>query len=251
MKKGSLALRLFLYASLISLVWLGGYVILSEVFAVPEPAPSAPAERVTSAAEVPVTVSSQWSALVVVNEEKEVTTFLFRYADFLADAMVFVDVPVNTKAELSKGGYEVLNVHNPELPELFMVSDLCRIFSESTWCLATEEVGVSLLGIRPKECYIMDETLYNSMTETVDGRVIFVTPESLKDTIVTIAEQAITNDTLRDELVYLESYADMDRIIYRELPGGASAEEYRPEYIEIKRMVERIQGGLFEEEMTE
>lgn len=250
MKKGSLALRLFLYASLVSLVWLGGYVVLSEMFAVREDAPKAPETGVTPAVDVPMTVASQWSVLAVVDEEKEVETFMFRYADFLADAMVFIEVPVNTKVELVKGGYEMLNVHNPELPELFMVSDLCRIFSEETWCMAAEEAGVSLLGIRPKECYVIEEVLYDRMTEQTEGETRFVVNGELMDTVVAVSEQALTNDTLKEELVYLESYSDMDRIIYRNLPGEASAEEYHPDFDKIQRMVEGLQAGVFEEEGT-
>ena len=248
MKKGSFALRLFLYASLVSLVWLGSYVIFSELFAVKETAPDKPQAQVTKAPELPVPVSSQWSVLAVVNEESEVTAFLFRYADFSADAMVFIEVPVNTKAELTKGGYEVLNVHNPELPELFMVSDLYRIFSEETRCMAAEEIGVSLLGLRPRECYVIEETLYNEITETVEGKRRFKEPESFLDTVVTIAEQAFTDDTLREELVYLESYEDIERIVYRTLPGEASAEAFYPDYNAIGQMVAGIQAGLFEEE---
>ncbi len=248
MKKGSLALRLFLYASLVSLVWLGAYVIFSELFAIEEAAPDTSQVQVTKAPELPAPVSSQWSVLAVVNEEQEVTTFLFRYADFLADAMVFIEVPVNTKAELTKGGYEVLSVHNPELPELFMVSDLCRIFSEETRCMAAEEIGVSLLGVRPKECYIIEEALYDELTETVEGSRQFREQESLLDTVVTIAGQALTDDTLREELVYLESYEDTERIVYRRLPGEASAEEYHPDFTAIGQMVEGLQAGRFEEE---
>lgn len=250
MKKGSLALRLFLYASLVSLVWLGGYVVLCEMFAVKEDASKVPEADVTPVVETPMTVASQWSVLAVADGEREVETFMFRYADFLADAMVFIEVPVNTKVELTKGGYEILNVHNPELPELFMVSDLCRIFSEETWCMAAEEAGVSLLGIRPKECYVIEKALYDRLTEQSEEGTRFVVHGELMDTVVTLSEQALTNDTLKDELVYLESYADMDRIIYRNLPGESSAEEYHPDFDEIQRLVEGLQAGVFEEEET-
>ena len=250
MKKGSFALRLFLYASLVSLVWLGGYVLLSEMFAVAEEIPKKPEAGVTPVTDVPVTGASQWSVLAVLNEEREVGTFMFRYADFTKDTMVFIDVPVNTKVELVKGGYEMLNVHNPELPELFMVSDLCRIFSEETWCMATEEVGVSLIGIHPKECYVMEESLYHRITENVDGKTRFVLSGELLDTVVSLTEQTRNNDTLKEEMVYLESYSDMDRIIYRDLPGVASAEEYYPDFDRIQRLVEELRNGVFEEEVT-
>lgn len=245
MKKRSLALRLFLYASLVSLVWLGGYVILSEVFAVPEVVSGKEPEQVTPVADVPMTVSGQWSVLVVTDEEREVTKFFFRYADYLSDGMVFVEVPVNTKAELPAGGYEMLSVHNPELPELFMISDMCRIFSEETWCMAAEEVGVALLGVRPKECYVIEKTVYEELTETVDGQVRFQIPKSMKDTIVAVTKQAITDDTLREELLYVESYLDMKEIVYRTLPGEALAEEYRPEFGGIRQMLEQLQMGVF------
>lgn len=248
MKKGSLTLRLFLYGSLVSLIWLGGYVLLSRMFSVEEAVPETSPEAVTPAVSLPATVTSQWSVLAVTDEENGVTSFLFRYADFLADTMVFIEVPTDTKAELAAGGYEVLSVHNPELPELFMISDLCHIFSEETRCIAAEEVGVSLLGIRPKECYIIEESLYEQMTEVVEGQVRFKKPVSVKDTITEVVERAVTDDTLREELLYLESYLDMEHIKYVRLPGEASAEEYYPEFGEIQKLVEEIRTGRLAEE---
>lgn len=247
MKKGNAALRLFLYASLISLVWLGGYVVLSDVFYVSETIPERPAEITPPAVSLPTPVSTQWSVLAVVDENRSVTDFLLRYADFIADTLVFVEIPVNTKAELTAGGYEVLRVHNPEVPALFMVSDLCRIFPEEIWCMAAEEAGVALLGIRPKECYIIEKTLYESMTETVEGQVRFRLPGSVKETIILTVEHAVTNDTLREELVYLESYLDIEHVYYRKLPGNAQAEEYLPDRQEVQYMVERLQMGFFDD----
>ncbi len=248
MKKGSLALRLFLYASLVSLVWLGGYVLLSGVFAVPETKTEAPAPEVTQAVSLPNPVSTQWSVLVVTDEESEVTTFLLRYADFLADTLVFIEVPVNTKAELTSGGYEVLNVYNPEIPEMFMVSDLCKIFSEETRCMAAEEVGVSLLGVRPKECYIIEERVYEEITELVDGKRRFKSGLSVKEVISSVTEYGATDDTVKEEMVYWESYQDIDTIVYRILPGEASAQEYRPDLNETAHLVETFHAGVFEEE---
>ncbi len=245
MKKGSFALRLFLYASLVSLVWLGSYVLLSGVFEVKEQMTDVPQTTVTPEAVLPTPLAIQWSVLVVKDSEGEVSDFFLRYADFLSDTLVFVEVPTDTKAELASGGYEVLKVHNPELPELFMVSDLCRIFSEETWCLAAEEVGVALLGVRPKECYVIEKELFDGMTETVDGQRRFLSGMSVKDTISAAVRQSVTNDTLRDELVYLESYLDLDEIYYRVLPGEALAEEYRPDFGGIQQMSADLQSGRF------
>lgn len=247
MKKGSLILRLFLYASLVSLVWLGCYVLLSDLFAVSETQRPEPVPEVTQAVSLPNPVSAQWSVLAVVDEASEVTAFLLRYADFLADALVFVEVPVNTKAELTSGGYEVLNVYNPEIPEMFMVSDLCKIFSEETRCMAAEEVGVSLLGVRPKECYIVEESVYEEITELVDGKRRFKSGLSVKEVISSVTEYGRTDDTIKEEMVYWESYRDIDTIVYRVLPGEASAQEYRPDLNETAHLVENLRTGIFEE----
>jgi len=247
LKKGSNLLQLFLYASLVSLVWLGGYVLLSEFFSIKEEGQKQPAEVVTPAVRQPETAGTLWSVLVVMDEEKEVTGFFFRYADFLSDKMVFVEVPVTTKVELETGGYEVLRVHNPELPELFMVSDLCRIFSEETWCMAAEEVGVSLLGERPKECYVIDELFYDEITETRDGRREFRAPQSVKETIVAAVERGVTDDTLEEELLYWESYLDMKDVYYKMLPGKTSPEAYQQDVAALRQMVEEFRMGVFEE----
>lgn len=247
MKKGSFALRLFLYASLFSLVWLGGYVALSGFFTVSEPKNEPPVITVTPAERLPETSSAYWSVLAVVNGERDVTRFLLRYADFLADVLVFVDVPVNTKAELAAGGYEVLSVHNPELPKLFMISDLCSIFPEETWCLAAEEAGAVLLGERPAVCYILEESVFEELTQDIGGEVHFSSQIPVKEMIFKVFEHAVTNGTLRGEMVYLESYKDIDRVLYRELPGKAEAEEFRPDSARIAEMVEKYRSGQFGE----
>ncbi len=248
MKKGSNLLQLFLYASLVSLVWLGGYVLLSEVFTIKDDVEKEPSAIATPAVQLPVTTGTMWSVLAVRDEENEVTEFFLRYADFLSDKLVFVEVPVNTKVELETGGYEVLQVHNPELPELFMISDLCRIFSEETWCMAAEEVGVSLLGGRPKECYVVDKSFYESITENINGRVEFKKPESVKETVVAAVEHAVTNDTSEDELLYWESYRDIEDVYYKLLPGKASPEEYLPDIAALRQMAEELRMGIFEEQ---
>lgn len=251
MKKGSFAVKLFLYASLVSLLWLGGFVILSEAFTVKESVPDRPDAEATPEVNLPVPMAVQWSVLAVINEEKEVTTFLLRYADFAADAMVFAEVPVNTKAELTKGGYEVLSVYNPEIPELFMISDLCHIFSEETWCMAAEETGLALLGVRPKECYIIEEEIYRQLTEEEGGQTRFSESISVRDAICLAVNHAVTKDTLAQEFVYLESYRDLDLVLYTSLPGEALAEEYKPDEQEIKRMVQNFQAGNFLTEQIE
>lgn len=246
-KKGSLALRVFLYASLVSLVWLGGYVLLSGLFAVREntTAPSAP--QPTQAVSLTDPVATRWSVLAVVNEEREVTSFWIRYADFLADTLVFIEVPVDTKAELTSGGYEMLTVYNPEVPEMFMVSDLCLIFSEETRCMAAEEIGVSLLGVRPKECYIVEESFYHGITETVNGERRFADGLSVKEVISAVTEHALTDGAPEEEMVYLESYRDIDRIVYRKLPGASYAQEYQPDFDSIAAMMARLQSGDYTE----
>ena len=225
-------------------------MVLSEVFAVREVAPEETPQTVTPEADLPVPASSQRSVLVVVDETKEVKKFMFRYGDFLADTLVFVEVPVTTKVELPAGGYEVLSVHNPELPELFMISDLCRIFSEETWCMAAEEAGEALLSLRPKECYVMEEAAFEEMTEKADGKRKFKTGVSVKETVANALEHSVTNDTLRDEMLYWESYQDIEKIYYRVLPGKALAEEYQPDRSGVQAMVTALRAGDFAEAET-
>ena len=153
----------------------------------------------------------------------------------------------DTKVELETGGYEVLRVHNPELPKLFMVSDLYRIFSGETLCMALEEIGVALFGIRPKDCYIMEQAIYEQLTEPVDGMRQFTSGGSVKETVKTALAHSLTTASLEEEMLYWESYLDVDKVVYTILPGTASAQEYRPNKAEIKRMVQNLQVGLFEE----
>lgn len=246
MKKGSFAIRLFLYASLFSLIWLGAYIGLSGAFEVTEPdggAETAP----TPVPDLPNPVSSFWTALAVKDEKGAVTRFFLQYADFLADTLVFVEVPVNTKVELTAGACEVLRVHNPETPELFMISELCELFSEKTVCMAAAEVAVGLLGERPRVCYLLEEGTYLSFTEETKEGMRFLSPPSVKTAILTAYQHSVTDRTLAEELVYTESYQKVEQVIYDILPGTQAAQEYVPDREKIGSMVEAYHIGQFEQ----
>lgn len=247
MKKGSMMLKVFLYASLVSLVLLGSYVALSGFFAIPENKPEPPVLEVPSAVSLPEPVSPQWSVLAVRDGENEITAFLFRYADFLTDTLVFIEVPKDTKVELTSGGYEVLRVHQPEIPEIYMVSDLCHIFREELWCMAAEETGASLLGVRPRECYIIEESIYKEYTELVDGKRRFLQELPVKEVITSAVLHGVTDDSLKEEMVYLESYKDIDGVLYATLPGESYAQEYKPDFTLINELVERLKTGMYGE----
>lgn len=248
MKKGSFAIRLFLYASLFCVVWLGAYVGLTEAFAVAEPFRHKTELTPTPIQDLPSPVNSYWTVVAVKDEEGEVTEFFLQYADFLADTLAFVKVPTNTKAELSAGAYEVLRVHNPEIPELFMISELSEIFSEETVCMAATEVAAGFLGERPKACYILEDAIYQTLTRETEEGVRFSVPDSVKDTILMVFEHSVTDRTLEEELVYTESYRDIKKIFYDTLPGTVAAEEYMPDREAIKEMVEAYREGRFEKD---
>lgn len=247
MKKGNRLLQLFLYGSLVSLVWLGAYVGLSSAFAVEQPAAPAPTPTLLPTQQSLAPMSAYWSAVAVVDGEGEVTEFFLRYTDFLGDATAVVRVPVDTKAELAGGAWEVLRVHNPELPELFMISELCRLFTEDTRCMAVAEVGSALLGERPKTVFLLEEPLFQSMIQKDKNGWKFALTASVKDTIVSVVKGAATDTTLAQELVYTESYRDMKQVLYRTLPGSRNAQEFVPDYAEIAEMMQEFRVGNFTE----
>ena len=246
MKKGSLVLRFFLYASLVSLVWLGGYLALSRLFSVEEPKKEGTGGIISPAVRLPEPKALQWSVLAVKDEEGDVTDFWIRYGDFRSDVLVFMEVPTDTKVELAAGGYEVLKVHNPELPKLFMVSDLCRIFSEETMCMAAEEISTALLGVRPTETYIIEEDLYETLVKTENNRSYFRRDGSVDETIAIVAANAVTNDTEEEELAYWESYSDVDCIYYLSLPGRDGAQEFVPDKEKIAETIGYLETGEYE-----
>lgn len=247
MKKGNRLLRLFLYGSLVSLVWLGAYVGLSSAFTVKQPTAPAPTPTVLPAQQSLTPVSAYWSAVAVVDGEGEVTEFFLRYVDFIRDATVFVRVPVDTKAELAGGAWEVLRVHNPELPELFMISELCRLFTEDTRPMAVAEVGTALLGERPKTAFLLKEPLFRSLVQTDKDGWKFALTASVKDVIVSVVQGAATDTTLAEELVYTEGYRDMKQVLYKTLPGNRNAQEFVPAYAEIAEMIQEFHEGNFAE----
>lgn len=247
MKKGSFVLRLFLYVSLVSLIWLGGYLALSELFSVDEPKKEETGETNLPGIQLPDPKAKQWSVLVVADEEGDVTDFWIRYGDFRADVLAFMEIPTDTKVELAAGGYEILKVHNPELPRLFMISDMCRIFSDETMCMAAEEIGTALLGVRPTESYIIGTDDYAALTKKENERVYFDREGSVEEKIITLTANAITNDTAEEELAYWESYSDVDCIYYLRLPGRDGAQEYVPDEEKIAETVSCLETGAFEQ----
>lgn len=219
---------------------------LSELFSVEEPKKEEGGGGIPPTVQLPEPKAVQWSVLAVRDEEGEVTDFWIRYGNFRADVLVFMEIPTDTKVELAAGGYEVLKVHNPELPKLFMISDMCRIFSEETMCMAAEEIGTALLGVRPTESYVIGEEIYSVLTTKENGRLYFEQDGSVEEKIVLVTANAITNDTKEEELAYWESYSDVDCIYYMRLPGRDGAQEYVPDADKIAEMVNCLETGEFD-----
>ena len=93
----------------------------------------------------------------------------------------------------------------------------------------------------------MEESVYEEITELVDGKRRFKSGLSVKEVISSVTEYGRTDDTIKEEMVYWESYRDIDTIVYRVLPGEASAQEYRPDLNETAHLVENLRTGIFEE----
>ena len=106
---------------------------------------------------------------------------------------------------------------------------------------------MSLLGVRPKECYVLEERVYEEITELVDGKRRFKSGLPVNEVISSVTEHGVTNDTVKEEMVYWESYRDLDAVLYRMLPGSASAQEYHPDLNGIAQLTEKLHAGFFEE----
>lgn len=248
MEKDGFLIKIFLCASLGSLIWLGSFVLLSDAFEVRMEQKKLPVPQQTSATELPTVYSSGWTVLAVKNEEAGITEFYLQYADFIRDTLAFVRIPSNTKIELSSGAYEVLSVHRPEMPKLFMISELLTIAGEDLFCMAAEEAMAGILGVRPKACYLLSETVFEQVFEKNGERIVFRSERPVADTIRKIHETSITDRTVPEALVYTESYCDIKEIFFRTLPGSEQPAGYRPDMDRVKEMTERFLSGLFEEE---
>ena len=93
----------------------------------------------------------------------------------------------------------------------------------------------------------MEQSAYEQLTELVDGKRRFKENGSVRESVRTALEHSVTTASLEGEMLYWESYLDVDKVVYLTLPGEASAQEYRPDREEIKRLVQNLQAGLFEE----
>lgn len=249
MKKDGMALYIFLCAAFGSLFWLGSFVFLSGAFEVKleeKREPVTPPAVVE--ADLPVIYPSGFYVIAVSDEEGKIAHFFVQYADFIRDTLVFVEVPENTKLEFSAGAYEVLSVHKPEIPKLFLLSELLSITSKELFCMAAEEAVAGLFGVRPKACYLMGEEQFEGLTKMTEEGIRFLPPESVRETMSDVQNNSVTDQSLKDILVYTESYKDIREIYYRRLPGDDGSGEYRPDLLAAKEMAERLGVGLFEEE---
>lgn len=246
MDKDGMLLKIFVCASIGSLIWLGSFVLLSGFFEVqtqtkPETVP-VPSQNL----ELPVVYSSGFTVIAVRGEQDEITDFYLQYADFLRDSLVFVRVPTDTQIELSAGAYEVLRVHRPEMPKLFMLSELLSLAREELFCMAAEEAMGGLLGVRPKACYLLPEELFSELTGKSDAGLQFLAPESMVDTVLTVQHRAVTDRTEKEALIYTESYCDIKNVFYQVLPGEAQTSGYRPDSDAVSEMAQRFEAGMFE-----
>lgn len=247
MEKNSLMLKIFLCVSLGSLIWLGSFVALSEAFEVktePYQTPqitSEPSESLFTA------YAKSFTIVAAEDEEHSITEMSLVYMDCTTDTLVVLTVPTNTKIEFSAAAYEVLRVYRPDMPKLFMISELAHSFSEELFCMAAEEAIGGLLGVRPKSCVLVSEATYHALFEQTEQGARLKKPKSVKDTIAAVYRYGISDRSLSEALLYTESYLDLKEIYYGVIPGENLLQEYRPDGDKMRQMAESFAVGSYEE----
>lgn len=252
MKKKSLFVPFFLYGSLFCILWLAGVLMFTALFQVKPLQNAETPETPGTQTMLPTPISSGFSVLAVVSEDESLVQMYLCHTDFVRDTMSLISVPMNTRTELSRASLEVLSSYQPEMPSLFMPTELYRLFPGKKFCMAAEEMFSGLLGTRPKACYVIHEKLFETFTKKKNGTIEFIAPKDIRKLLLTIHRTEITNRTETEDLIYLESYRDIGALTVSVLPGKDEVQFFRPDTEALAELVLLLTEGrnLSEEERT-
>lgn len=155
-----------------------------------------------------------------------------------SDGVVYLEIPADTKVNLSEELYKSLQTYAPELPQYLKLSNVAESFSETYALTGCNRVLSELLGVSVTDYVRSDkeslEAWMAAQQETSKERDFF-------GTYTRWLEKSSSNKTLEERWIYYESRQKVQKVQVELAPGERQKDGY---VLSGKRSGERLQELL-------
>ncbi len=196
------------------------------------PLPDAPKE-------VPVTVY-----YVMEDASKKISAIYIEVFPVGGNVVYYMEVPVDTKVNLSEELYKSLQTYAPELPQYLKLSNMAEGFSMEYSLNGCNRILSEVLGVSLTEYIRTDaESLEEWWLLQTDG----VTSVQFFEGYTKWLEQSSSSRTTEERWMYYESLRKATELVHEKAPGSQEKDGY---LISGKRSKERLEEIIIRKQIT-
>lgn len=171
-------------------------------------------------------------------ESKKISGIYVEVYHVGSNKVSYLEIPADTKVNLSEELYKNLQTYAPELPQYFKLSTVAESFSENYALTGCNRILSELLGVSVTDYVRADK-------ETMDGWLL-AQQEELTDRKFFSAYgkwvgNSVSNCTLEERWMYYESRKTVEKVQVELAPGNREKDGY---VLSGKRSGERLQAML-------
>ena len=195
------------------------------------PAPEKPEE-------VPVTVY-----YVMEENAKKLSAIYIEVFPVGGTAVYYMEIPVDTKVNLSEALYKSLQTYAPELPQYLKLSNMAEAFSKEYALTGCNRILSEALGLSLQEYVCADSA---AMTAWMDLQTAEKTANVFFADYTKWLEQSSSSRTIEERWMYYESRRQVTDCVKEVAPGSQEKDGY---LISGKRSKERLEELILRKEI--
>ncbi len=197
-----------------------------------EPLPDAPEE-------VPVTVY-----YVMEEHAKKISRIYIEVFPVGTDTVLFMEVPVDTRVNLSEDLYKSLQTYAPELPQYLKLSNMAESFSESYGLTGGNRILSEAVGISFKEYVRTEKEAFSDWLKIMRGEI----PDTaFFEAYTKWLDKTTSSRTTEERWMYYESRKLVHTVVMETAPGSQNKDGF---LLSGKRSKERLEELVTRRKIT-
>ena len=206
----------------ILLTMLAFVPFLNELVAVEVAKPQYPAVKQEalpdSPEQVPVTVY-----YIMEDSAKKISKLYIEVFPVGSETIFYMELPTDSKVNLSEGLYKSLQTYGPELPQHVKLCNMPESFSAEYRFTACNRILSELLGMTFTEYVRADLTSFNNWQELLNGEK--TSSGYFKEYAAWISESS-SSRTVQERWMYYESIGKVTNVVTETAPGSREKDGY-------------------------
>lgn len=197
------------------------------------------------------------------NDNQEMEHVILEIFNMDNSNLDYITIPVDTQLSLSNELYQRIYEHYPEVPQIIMISELGKYFTEKTKYAYGVLMLEDYLGIDISYYTILEDDNYNAVfqeekedivenhirrqvfSDSLNEKIVNMTRDDIESYIEQFYEWSTSNLSLKDKLWYADALllVNKEYIRFRIVPGEQKGDHFVMTVEETKSLVAEIENS--------